>query len=274
MNSLIMPATPVQCRASAPVGVPHLPSMLLVRGLQSWWWLSPARAGGRRLLCALGLGLAAWVPAAPQEADTPWRLHEVDLEADLEMPVRVYLRERPGAVPAFRASTVVEARLAALAAVLLDDSRTQDWVYRARRAELLHSDGPMRGVTRVITGMPFPLADREAVVAWEMTQDAQTLVVTLSGRNAPDAPPPHPDRVRMPTFESRWTLTPRADGRVDVVFEGLGDPGGALESPLLRHFVSAAAWQGPWYTVRGLHQMVRRPEYAQAQLDFIREPQR
>lgn len=244
--------------------------MVPERKLQSWWGPSPARSRGRWLLCAVGLALAALVPAVAQEVGAPWRLRE----ADPEVPTRVYLRERPGAVPAFRATTVIEARLAALAAVLLDAAHTQDWVYRARRAELLRSDGPTRGVTLVITDMPFPLADRESVVAWEMTQDAQTLVVTLSGRNAPDALPPHPDRVRMPTFESRWTLTPRADGLVDVVFEGLGDPGGSLNSPLLRHFVSAAAWEGPWHTVRALHQMVRRPEYAQAQLNFIREPQR
>lgn len=243
--------------------------MLLVRGLQSWWGLSPARVGVRAVLCAMCLGLVALVPAQAQEADASWRLRETDPE----VPVSVYLRERPGALPAFRASTVIEARLSALAAVLLDATRTQDWVYRTRRAELLQSDGPTRGVTLVITGMPFPLADRESVVAWEMTQEAQTLVVTLSGRNAPDVLPPHPDRVRMPTFESRWTLTPRTDGRVDVVFEGLGDPGGSLNSPLLRHFASAAAWEAPWHTLRALHEMVRRPEYAQAQLDFIREPQ-
>lgn len=244
--------------------------MLLVRELQSWWVHSPARVGGWTLLCALGLASAAVAPAAAQEPDPAWRLRETDPA----VPVSVYLRERPGAVPAFRATTVIEAPLSALAAVLLDAGHTRDWVYRARSAELLHSDGPTRGVTLVITGMPFPLADREALVAWEMTQDAQTLAVTLAGHSAPDALPPHPDRVRMPAFESRWTLTPRPDGRVDVVFEGQGDPGGNLDSPLLRHFVSAAAWEAPWHTVRALHEIVRRPEYAGAQLDFIREPPR
>lgn len=244
--------------------------MALVRTLQSWWGLSPARVRGRGLACALALAITAPAPAPAQETDAAWRLRETDPA----VPVAVFLRERPGAVPAFRATTVIEARLASLAAVLLDATRTQDWVYRVRRAELLHGDGPTRGVSLVITGMPFPLADREAVVAWEMTQDPQTLEVTLAGHAAPDAPPPHPERVRMPAFESRWTLAPRDDGRVDVVFEGLGDPGGSLDSPLLRHFVGAAAWEAPWHTVRALHEMVRRPEYAQARLDFIREPQR
>jgi hypothetical protein len=244
--------------------------MRLVCELQSWWGLSPARVRGRALSCVLGLCWAALAPAAAQEPEAPWRLRETDPQ----VPVQVYLRERPGAVPAFRATTDIEARLATLAAVLLDAGRTHEWVYRVRSAERLRSDGPTRGVTLVVTGMPFPLADRESVVAWQMTQDPHTLEVTLSGRDAPDAPPPHPDRVRMPTFESRWTLAPRPDGRVDVVFEGQADLGGSLESPLLRHFVSAAAWEAPWHTVRALHEMVRRPEYAQAQFDFIREPPR
>lgn len=243
--------------------------MLLVRQLQSWWCLCRARARGWALSCALGLAIAVPAPARAQD-DASWRVHETDPA----VPVSVSLRERPGALPAFRATTVVEARLAALAAVLLDATRTHEWVYRVRRAELLHSDGPARGVTLVITGMPFPLADRESVVAWAMTQDPQTLVVTLSGREAPDGPPPHPDRVRMPTFESSWTLSPRSDGRVDVVFEGAGDLGGSLDNPLLRHFAGAAAWEAPWQTVRGLREMVGRPEFAQAQLDFIREPSR
>jgi hypothetical protein len=220
----------------------------------------------RLLLGGLGLWLATAASAQGQDLD--WRLRE----EDTEVPTRVYLRDRPGAVPAFRGTTVIAARLASLTAVLLDPTRTQDWVYRARSAELLSSDGPTRGVTRVVTAMPLPLDDREAVVAWEMTQDPQTLAVTLAGRNAPDAPPPHPGRVRMPTFESRWTLTPRADGRVDVAFEGLGDLGGNLDNALLRHFIAAVVWQGPWYTLRRLHEMVRLPEFAQVHLPFIREP--
>lgn len=229
-----------------------------------WWWVSPAlwRPASSGLVL-----LVAATQSVPQE-DPTWRLRT----EDADLPARVYLRDRPGAAPAFRATTVIDARLSALATVLLDASRTQDWVYRVRHAELLQSEGPNRGITLVITGMPFPLADRESVVSWEMTQDPQTLVVSLKGQQAPHAPPSHPARVRMPVFESLWTLAPRSDGRVDVMFEGMADLGGNLDGPVLRHFVSAAVWQGPWNTVLALHRMVRLPEYAQATLGFIREP--
>jgi hypothetical protein len=177
-------------------------------------------------------------------------------------------------VPAFRATTVVDARLSSLTAVLLDTARAPEWVYRLREAVLLRAEGPTRGVTLVVTSLPFPLKDRESVVAWEVTQDPHSLVVTVACRAAADAPPVHPDRVRMAVFESRWVFAPRPDGRVDVLLEGMGQPGGNLALPLLRHFASAAVWEGPWNTILALHQIVRQPPFAQAELPFIREPAR
>lgn len=220
------------------------------------------------LWCVAAL-LAAPGAAPAQEAST-WRLKVEDAATS----TRLWLQERPGGVLAFRATTVIDARLSSLAAVLLDNTRTPEWVYRAREAVLLRSDGPTRGVTQVITAMPFPLSDRESVVAWELTQDPQTLAVAVSGHSIPDVLPPHPDRVRMPLIESRWLFSPRPDGQVDVLFEGRGDPGGKLSLPLLRHFVNNAVWEGPWYTIRGLREIVRKAPFPQATLPFIHEPAR
>ncbi len=225
----------------------------------------------KRRAAALGLALLLIGPGvALAQSDEDWQLRQEDLQTQ----TRVWLRPRPDGVPAFRATTVIPARLSSLAAVLLDDTRTPEWVYRARQAVPLSRDGPTRGVTLVITRMPFPLADRESIVAWEMTQDARTHVVTLAGRSAPQALPPHPERVRMPQFESQWMLAPRPDGQVDVSFSGVGDPGGNLSGPVLRQFVASAVWEAPWFTVHRLREMVRKPEFVQAQLPFIREPGR
>lgn len=224
------------------------------------------RSGLHRVAWA-ALLLAAAAAVLADDADG-WQLRQEDPQTE----TRVWTRERPEGLPEFRAATIIPARLASLAAVLLDPTRTQDWVYRAREAVLLSSDGPTRGVTLVVTAMPLPLSDRESIVDWAMTQDPQTLVVTMAGHSVPDRLPPHPDRVRMPGFESRWQLSPRADGRVDVLFEGFADPGGNLALPWLRRFVAAAVWEAPWHTVRALSEIVQRPPFPQAELPFIREP--
>jgi hypothetical protein len=226
------------------------------------------------LAATLFFAFATAHAGAPAEAgtaaavDAPWQLRHEDPATG----IRVWLRERAGQTPAFRATMPLQARLSTLAAVLLDSSRTQDWVYRARQAVLLESFGPARGVSLVVTAMPWPLADRESIVAWQMTQDPQTLVVTMAGHAVPHALPTAPGRVRMPAFESRWQLTPQPDGLVEVVFEGHADLGGNLAQPPLRDFVGLAAWQAPWHTLRGLREIVQRPEFSQAVLPFIQEP--
>ncbi|HET7527939.1 MAG TPA: hypothetical protein VFK10_18510 [Burkholderiaceae bacterium] len=226
-----------------------------------------------RWLQRAGVAACAWLfvhAAAPAADSAPWQLVKEDAATD----TRVWLRERVGEASEFRATTRLAAHLGALAAVLLDDKHTQDWVYRARESVVLESDGPTRGVTMVVTDMPWPLQDRESIVAWELKQDPRTLAVTLVGRSVPERLPPNPERVRMPRFESRWELTPQPGGQVDVVFEGHGNPGGNLALPLLRDFINQAMWQGPWRTINALRDMVRRPEFKDATLPFIQEPAR
>ena len=200
-------------------------------------------------------------------SDAPWQLRARDEASGAE----VYLRTRGSEVNEFRAETRLRVRLSALVAVLLDNERMPAWVYRARQVRTLESHGPLQGLTQVIVGMPWPLQDREAIVAWQLMQDADSGTVTFEGRSASDAVPLDARYVRMPSFVSRWRFTPRAEGWVDVRFEGLGDPGGSLSFPLLRAFVNAAVWEAPLKTVVALREVVVRPEYRDSVLPFIRE---
>lgn len=217
------------------------------------------------------MAVLVWLHAgATADDDAGWQLRH----SDETTGTQVYLRERGLEVPEFRAVTRLPVRLSALVAVLLDSERMPEWVYRNRQVALVEGRGPMQGVSQVIIAMPWPLHDREAIVAWQLAQDAQTGVVTIEGRSAPDKLAPDARWVRMPSFESRWRFAPLADGAVDVRFEGHGDPGGSLALPLLRTFVDAAVWQAPLYTVNALRERVTRAEYREATLPFIREPAR
>lgn len=238
--------------------------------------LRPAQPSARALRWRWLLLVAALPGAAAlAQPESPWQLRHTDPDTGTQ----VWLRDRGDQVPAFRASTRVAARLSSLAALLLDSERMPEWVYRTRSVQRLQQDGAQQGVSLVVTAMPWPLNDRESVVAWRLQQTASTQVVILSGRGVEPAgqpwlPEPAPDRVRMPSFASRWVFAPVAGsaGQVDVVFEGHGDPGGSLASPLLRGVVAAAIWEAPLQTVNALRHMVQRPEYRDAVLSFIAEP--
>lgn len=121
--------------------------------------------------------------------------------------------------------------------------------------------------------MPWPLQDRESIVEWQLRQDAASGEVLLEGRSAPDRAPPLPGVVRMPKFASSWAFKPLGGGQVEVRFSGFGNLGGNLAEGPLRAFVDSAVWVAPLETVRGLREMILKPEYRGAVLAHIREPQ-
>lgn len=215
---------------------------------------------------AVGLVWAAAGWAGAQDA--PWRLHLTDESTGTQ----VFLRERGAELPAFRATTRIHARVASLVAVLLDTEAMPEWVYRTRRVVRIEAASPTQGVSQVITAMPWPLLDREAVVAWQLTQDPATCAVRIEGRSAPERLPPTTELVRMPSFASRWIFMPAGPAGVEVSFEGHGDPGGNLAGALLRGFLEAAVQEAPLQTVNALRAMVGRPVYRDAALPFICEP--
>ena len=242
-------------------------------------WPPFALAAGRVLWALVLLACAGpWHPAAAQTDAAPgppwqWRY------TDPDRGTQVWLQDRGDLPPAFRASTRVKCRLSSLVALLLDRSAMPEWVYRTRSVRSLHQEGPTQGVSMVVTAMPWPLDDREAVVSWQLFQSPTTGVVTIRGGHVEPAgqpwlPAPAPGRVRMPSFGSQWTFAPvaGAPGEVDVRFDGHGDPGGNLALPVLREFVHAAIWEAPLQTVNALRQMVQRPAYRDAVLPFIAEP--
>jgi len=229
--------------------------------------LQHLRAGAGGLVLAALTFFLNPADAAPAD-ESPWQLRHVEPETD----TRIYLRSRGAAVPAFRGVTRLQARLSTLVALLLDTEQMPEWVFRVRRVRPIEAPDPMHGVTQVITGMPWPLQDREAIVAWTLTQDAMTAVVTMDGRSAPDKLAPDAQFVRMPAFESQWRLTPLPGGLVEVQFTGLGDPGGNLAVPPLSYFMHGAVWEAPLATLNGMRRMSERPVFRDATLAFVREP--
>jgi START domain len=222
----------------------------------------------RRLLAALALAPLAARAQTPVN-DDGWLLRIEDEASGL----RLFQRPRPGGLPAFRVTARSTARLSALVAVLLDAEHMPAWVPSTRLVQRLRVDSPQRGVSRVVTELPGPLAARETLVAWRLEQDPQTLAVVYAGEPAPaDTLAPSEGLVRMERFASQWLLQPLTGGGVDLRFEGHADLGGALDAPLWRPLLAELSLQVPRQTMSSLLREALSPAYRDARLDFLREP--
>jgi hypothetical protein len=231
-------------------------------GWRDWLRLWPWRVAA----CALLAPAAAM--ATPPDGEAGWRERWRDDEAD----ITVWLRDRPDGLPEFLAVTRVPARLQALVALLQDTAAMPRWVYRTREVQVLEAPDPMRGLVRVLTAMPWPLSDREAIVDWRLTQDQASAEVRLEGHSAGERLAPLEGVVRMPQFGSSWRFVPRNGDSVEVRFTGHGHLGGNLGYGPLQAFVNSAAWVAPYETVKALRVLVQQPPYRDARVAGIREP--
>ena len=211
----------------------------------------------RRPIAALAL-IAATIcaplagSAEPEPEGAEWTLVKSSDDAE----VRVYQRDAPSGLREFRAVTRVQSTIGGLIALFTDVEQMDEWVYRTREVRRLEVVGDGEIYAHTVIGMPWPFEDRDAVLHIRVTQDPVTHAVTIRIDSTDSQDLPRGHRVRMPLVRSVWTVRPVEDGQAEVVFQGIGDPGGNLASPWLRWFVDLSSWQAPLSTLEGLRRQV------------------
>ncbi len=208
----------------------------------------------RRLFPLLLLPVLAGAGAPPASDQGPrWRLIS-DRDG-----IQVY-RPRAAATRAFRGVTrLPDGDEYALVALLEDYAAYPEWMHFVDGARPLNPDQPGPRRLRLTTLMPWPLADRDAVVEARVRQvreaGRQEVVVTL--RNRPALLPPDPDYLRLPalTGELRFRRVPPDE--LEVRYQLSLDPGGGAPDWLIDLLLREA----PHFTLERLRRVVTRAEY-------------
>lgn len=213
-----------------------------------------------RLLSLFWLLLSATVVSAGED----WQL------ARERSGISVWTRAQPDyPIHAFKATTVVPGSLNAVVALILDTTNAQRWAYRTPRIDVLERDETAGTfVIRADTDFPWPLTDRDVVLAGVIRQDERTRSVSIRSRSLQE--PKYPERdgfLRMPDMEGLWLLRPLPGGQVEVTMSGRADPGGAIPASVVNLIIH----ETPYQTLRRLREVVQAPRYQQARVPGIRE---
>ncbi|HET8731288.1 MAG TPA: START domain-containing protein [Moraxellaceae bacterium] len=213
----------------------------------------------RLLLCVLML--AAPAMAAADEWEGGKESHGI----------RVWTRIEPGsAVRAFKASMIVKTTLSGLVNLIQDTDNANRWVYSTDRILMLKQDVEKGTfVVRAEMNFPWPLTDRDVIVAGQVVQDERTLTVTINshGISGPEYPV-DPNYVRMPTMEGTWIFRPLGSGMVEVTMIGHADPGGHIPPGIVNMLIDMT----PRKTLEGMRRLLPDPRYQKTTLPQIREP--
>ena len=167
------------------------------------------------------------------------------------------------------AQTVINASLSALVALIMDGDSFTQWVDTVEESRQLDIVSPSEVYNYTLSGAPWPVSDRDAVVFSRVEQDSKTLVVTISSSAKPDYSPERNGVVRVPYVDASWTLIPQPDGAVEVSYRVHNDPGGELPTWL----INSLATDQPYNTLENLRRFFdQENKYRSAVLPHIKEP--
>lgn len=182
--------------------------------------------------------------------------------------IKVWTRDEPGyPIRAFKAVTTVDSSLSGLVNLIMDTDRVSEWAYRILRVEVLaRDDAAATFVIRTETDFPWPLSNRDVVLAGQIVQDEKTRVVMIRSRSTAQYPV-NPEFVRMPDMVGDWVFRPLGDGKVEVTMIGRANPSGNIPFGVVNLIIH----ETPYRTLLGLRQVIGAERYQRSRLKQIRE---
>jgi hypothetical protein len=232
---------------------------------------SATRHGSEKTLLALCLAFFVCFISPSAIADAPL---DTDLDPDWKLisdrsDIQVYMRHREESrLKTFRGVTRMElADEYALSGVLNDYENIPKWLHFVDDASEISRDGPLLRNLRFGTHLPWPLADREAVLQIDVQEkitpeeEAVTMVLT----NRPELIPPNPEYVRFPEMLGVFKMRRLGNDQVEVTYELVLDPGGYIPAWLVNLLMRDA----PYFTLERLRRIIRNPEYQNLYHDYL-----
>lgn len=185
-----------------------------------------------------------------------------------EKGIRTFSRILPeSGIKEVKVQKLIKARLSSLVALMKDLAHHHDWVYANKSAEILKENGNYSWVFYALSKAPWPIQDRDMLIQASLVQDSASGIIRNAGFCDPDFISEKEGIVRVPDCHSLWTLEPLGNGEVRVSLELYVDLGGNIPKWLLNLVIT----KGPYRTLRNMEIEVQKPEYKNAQLDFIKE---
>ncbi len=152
--------------------------------------------------------------------------------------VKVYSRELPEhAIKSVKGSGIIDAPVATVALVLLDDARAPEWVDSLAEARVVRMISPTEYIEYNHVSMPLVVSDREFVTRVTMRLDRPTRTVTM--RSVPDDDPSVKKNSKYVRGElSALYVLESIDGgkRTRLTVEVDADPKGSLPAWVVNFF--------------------------------------
>ena len=209
-------------------------------------WLS------RRALLTAAVLFGTGYAAASAPKEPPWE------KFDEDEGIAVFRREVPGSpIIALRGEGVVNAPILRVASVLLDTTRSTEWIDRLAEIKVLRKLSPDEEIHWTHIETPVVLKDRDFVFSIKLELDPARKQVSFNYRSVYDSGAPKTDFVRGEFKFGTFTLTSIEGGKkTRVLAQVLADPKGSVA----KWIVNLVQKSWPHKTIASLRKQVAKPD--------------
>ncbi|GAA4469999.1 START domain-containing protein [Nemorincola caseinilytica] len=209
-----------------------------------------------KLLAILALVYCPWAV----RGQTDWKFRKE------EQGIRVYTAHTDSSrIKSVKVEFSVQATPDQLIAFLLDIPEQPTWIFNSKTAYIIKTLKPNDIIFYSEVTLPWPFSNRDYVAHFTVSKRSEGMYLVESHAE-PEYIPAKPPLVRMPYSSAKWNITRAGDNELKIIYTFSFDPGGAVPPWLVNMFVT----KGPIHTFQKLREGVRRPEYRDAHLSFLK----
>ncbi len=141
-----------------------------------------------------------------------------------------------------------------LISILTNVSLFSSWIYHSKTNRVVKKDSPLDFVYHTETEMPWPLANRDAVIHLKISTDSLPKFLIITGRSEPGLVPLTPGLVRINHYKADWKVTQVSNKILHINYRVEVDPEGNIPGWMSNMFVE----KGPYETFSNLAKKLKQ----------------
>ena len=170
--------------------------------------------------------------------------------------IKVYLSEvKHSKFKNIKVECTLEGTYDKLMAILNDVPNQKKWVYNNMGSSLLKRINDNEFYYYSKTDLPWPMANRDAVVHLKMNKDSLNRFLQISAVSVPGYAPEKSGLVRVPRSNVSWYVTMPSAKTISIVYIFDAEPGGSLPAWAVNMFTD----KGPFESFKKLSELLKRP---------------
>ena len=141
-----------------------------------------------------------------------------------------------------------------LIGILGDVSRHKEWVYNNKSASILKKNSPFDFYYYTETTLPWPMANRDAIMHLTMRRDSANRHLKISSIAAPDYIAEKEGKVRVKQSTINWLVTMPTTSTVSIIYTFEANPGGNVPAWMANNFAD----KGPFESFKKLADLLKK----------------